>query len=67
MQVIFALNGVHGCAGSFTMIQKDVLPLQEELVISAAQFIQPVVLFLTPMWWRKNKTFQENLSLWEGE
>lgn len=49
MQVIFALNGVHGCAGSFTMIQKDVLPLQEELVISAAQFIQPVVLFLTPM------------------
>lgn len=31
------------------MIQKDVLPLQEELVISAAQFIQPVVLFLTTM------------------
>lgn len=29
------------------MIQKDTLPLEEELVISAAQFTQPVVLFLT--------------------
>lgn len=48
MQVMFALNGVHGCAGSFTMIQKDMLPLQEELVISAVQFIQAVVLFLSP-------------------
>lgn len=33
--------------GGFTMIQQDMLPLEEELVISAAQFTQPVVLFLT--------------------
>lgn len=32
--------------GGFIMIQQDMLPLEEELV-SAAQFIQPVVLFLT--------------------
>lgn len=31
------------------MIQKDMLPLEEELVISAAQFTQPVMLFLTSM------------------
>lgn len=35
--------------GGFTMIQKDMLPLEEELVISAAQFTQPVMLFLTSM------------------
>lgn len=52
--------------GGFTMIQKDILPLEEELVISAAQFTQPVVLFLTSVWRRKNKTSQEKLSLWEG-
>jgi len=34
--------------GGFTMIQQGMLPL-EELVISAAQFTQPVVLFLTSM------------------
>lgn len=53
--------------GGFTMIQKDILPLEEELVISAAQFTQPVVLFLTSVRWGKNKTSQEKLSLWEGE
>lgn len=33
--------------GGFTMIQQDMLPLEEELDISAAQFTQTVVLFLT--------------------
>lgn len=49
------------------MIQQDTLPLEEELGIRALRFTQAVVLFLTCIQRRENKTFQEEMSLWEGE
>lgn len=53
--------------GGVTVIQQDTLPLEEELGIRALQFTQAVVLFLTCIRRRENKTFQEEMSLWEGE
>lgn len=53
--------------GGVTVIQQDTLPLEEELGIRALRFTQAVVLFLTCIQRRENKTFQEEMSLWEGE